>query len=274
MAQVMNARVLDLGDFLDAAPEASDFLHGLPRHIPRKQPRITLWDKQQPFAHNRSHIRRYRHPVNLALLRGRGRLRPDPEVQIELFKPRLTNFTDTRACQHAQADDPGRTLIFVRIQCGGHTVDFLFRQKPLPRRLNTTVEAICRVVLPHAPINRQIEHLAQHFTNTVRSDRRSLRALQLAGPIVRFGLVRPRSPFGDLGQKPIDVGFGDLRHQLLSPMWRHQFFQHRFMICGTCRGKPNSMLFEVSINQILHAWNRPLHVPFSQGVLPEVNRTP
>jgi hypothetical protein len=46
------------------------------------------------------------------------------------------------------------------------------------------------------------------------------------------------------------------------------------MICGTCRGKPNSMLFDVSINQILHAWDRPLQVTFGQWVLPEINRTP
>ena len=71
VTQVMDAHIRQVCLALHHNPEPADFFYGLTRHVTGKEPRIALEHNKRPLAHDRRHIGRDRHPVDLALFGGR-----------------------------------------------------------------------------------------------------------------------------------------------------------------------------------------------------------
>ena len=134
--------------------------------------------------------------MDLALLGGRCRFRPDAQFQIELLELRLTYLAHARTRQHADPDDACSALIHGRVQHFGQLRDFFMGQEALARSLDPLLEACRRIVCAPSPCDGKTEHLAQHLSHAVGADWRGLLALQLARAVVGFLLRRTRPALG------------------------------------------------------------------------------
>ena len=101
----------------------------------------------------------------------------------------------------------------------------------------------------------------------VSAHRRGFRWLQFARPVVGFFLVRPGAALGHLGQQLVDVGRGDLRHQLPAPDGCHQLGQCRPLVGRIALRQLWQMLGAIAFDQIADARGlrprprRPWHGP-------------
>ena len=113
VAQVVNAHIEQVGLFLNADPEPSEFLHRLvlALDIARKQPVATGWHGAHAGADQRHRVQRDRHPVDAALLGIGGRFGPDGAFQIEMLETGSPHLANPGAGQHAHADDGGGALV-------------------------------------------------------------------------------------------------------------------------------------------------------------------
>lgn len=116
MAQVMDADVGQPGVLLHLGPEPANFPDGLADGFAGEEPRIAAWHHLLTQPHDGRDVLRDRDAVDLALLGGRGRLRPDGIVEVELFEPRRPDLTHPGAGQHAHPDDRRGALILGAIQ--------------------------------------------------------------------------------------------------------------------------------------------------------------
>lgn len=207
----MDPDVLQSALLLDLRPEAAHLLHRLAGRVDGEEPRRSLRRQQLPLAHNGRGFVGNRHAVGAALFRHGGRLRPAHVFEVELLEPGLPHLAQPGAGQHEHSDDVCRAPILGGIQRRRQLADFLFRQEAFARRLGAAVEALGGVALAPALLDRQREHLAQHLANPVGANRRGLRALQLARPVVGLFLVGSRPALGDLGQQLVNVGRCDFR---------------------------------------------------------------
>ena len=278
MAQIVDPDVGQLRRRLDRRPEPPDLLHWLvlgnavrAQRVARKQPLAALRDRHPPLAHQRRRVGRDRHAVHAALLGVGRRLRPGPELEVELLEPRRADLAQARAGQHAHAHDGRAALVLGRMQGVAQPRDFLNREEPLSLRLHPPAERLGRVVRAHLPRHREVEHLPQDLAHPVRPDRRRLRELQVLAAALGLCLRRTGAAFRDLAQQALDVGGLDLGDEAMLPVRLDQLAKHRCLVGRVARGEVRGVLAQVSVDQVRDPWRGADFLPLGQRVDPVVN---
>lgn len=151
MAQIVDTDVSYIGLNAHAFPEPLEIDHRLGRDIAGEEKGAALRHGIVAQPDQRDSLIRDWHAVNATLL-GIGRLLgPRRQIEIELIEARGSGLAATVTGQHAEADDPGGTLIGVGAESVGEALDFFEGQEPLAGRFGTFAEAGGRVVGAHFP---------------------------------------------------------------------------------------------------------------------------
>ena len=232
VAQVVDAQIGQLGILLNFHPEPADFPHRLTDGLTGKQPRIAARDYQLALADDGDHFLRDRHTMDLALLGGRGRFRPDDIVEVELLEPRRPHLAHPGAGQHAHADDRCRAQIFGSIKNRRDPGQFFWTKEAFAGLFDAPVEPMCRIVGAPFPLDGQREHLAQHLARAVGPDRGGLEPLEFARAIIGLGLAGARATLCYEIEEPRNVGLGNLGHQLVAPDRFVHLSKHRSLVGG------------------------------------------
>jgi hypothetical protein len=129
VAQIVDTDVRDVSLHAHPFPEALEIDHRLARDIAGEQERAAFGHRIPAQADQGDGLMRDWHAVDATLFGVSGLFGPDRQIEVELVKCGRAGLAAASTGQHAEADDPGGTLVGIGAERVGEALDFVEKRE-------------------------------------------------------------------------------------------------------------------------------------------------